>query len=126
MSTEQDLNTQIAQRLFGWTFHPDLALWQDQWQNWRHPWGVPAYTTDPAATALVWQWLETHASHWIVSYARRRGNLPHSHRVEVWEEHRPWPAHCAQGDVSGETLPETLCRAALALAEALEQGEVLR
>jgi hypothetical protein len=96
MSEKADLHAQIAQRLFGWTYP------------------ARAYTTDPAATAQVWQWLETRA-------------LP---LQGVQFEYRAAGMHCflLYADIEivwadGATWPEALCRAALALAEALTERE---
>lgn len=95
-----DLNAQIAQRLFGW--EPKGPL--------------PAYTTDPAATARVWQWLE------------RRGaplDLVQFEYQAMEEDGICCTLQCGRGDVEGygTTWPEALCRAALAVAEALEGEE---
>lgn len=92
-----DLDTQIAQRLFGWTY------------------AAMSYATDPAGTALVWQWLETHGPllHGVhVTYAHDGEEGPYLRCMIAY----------GRKDCSGygATWPEALCRAALALAEALE------
>ena len=115
----QDLDAQIAQRLFGW--EPNL------YGVWGKPLGanryaieahLPAYTTDPAATALVWQWLEAHGPllHGVhVTYTYDGEEGPYLRCMIVYGRQ-----DCSG---TGATWPEALCRAALALAEALKQGE---
>ena len=56
MSAHDDLNAQIAQRLFGFEWDEGLSCWLAP-EPIVYAEGVPAYTTDPAATALVWDWL---------------------------------------------------------------------
>jgi hypothetical protein len=110
MTDTKDLDAQLAQRLFGWT----LGLpgdWNDAEGLWHG--APPAYSTDPAATAQVWQWVEQ----------------------QRLEDHRAWYVEYTYGlsdvvctiiftqrfvDACGATWPEALCRAALALAEVLE------
>jgi hypothetical protein len=116
MSAPEDLHAQLAQRLFGWRYEATERLWVAQAGQWP-AWDPPAYSTDPVATALVWQWLET------------RGDILHTVHFD---------AHCsgaagARGCIlqlgretvsgHGASWPEALCRAALALAEALEREE---
>jgi hypothetical protein len=115
MSDTTDLHAQLAQRLFGWDWDPHLRLWLDPAHYLWTEDDVPAYTTDPAATAQVWQWVETRE---MLSIA-----FSYPHRLYA-------PVLCqistaAHGTVTGDgtTWPEALCRAALALAEALEKEE---
>lgn len=120
MSERDDLHAQIAQQLFGFTVQPGvhgLTLWHDAAGTLHH--AIPAYTTDPAATALVWQWVE-----------RRCGPLLHGVHVTYAHDGEEGPfCRCmivyGRQDASGTgaTWPEALCRAALALAEALEGDE---
>ena len=111
-----DLNAQLAQRLFGWTARPAYGG-----KLWRDPWGtdllLPLYTADPHATALVWQWVEESRGLQdgaiIFSYqgGQVRCRITRLNGLEVLAQE------------GGTTWPEALCRAALALAEALEKGE---
>ena len=122
MTALHDLNTQIAQRLFGWRPHPEEP---EEW--WLLPDGdarilVPAYTTDPAATAQVWQWVEEQG----------HGALLHRISFGYYVEGEEWPFYgCVitlgqgQSDGSGATWQEALCRAALALVTGLALAEVL-
>ena len=109
-----DLHAQIAHRLFGWEWRPRHG-WYTADGQWCRV--VPAYTTDPAATALVWQWVEQQLGlpEWAITFDSWRGKvacrLSRDHGVDT----------LAQED--GATWREALCRAALALAEAREQGE---
>lgn len=117
MSEAQDLHTQIAVRLFGWR-------WDQTARRWKHPdgpyqWGAvsgrlpPAYTTDPAATARVWQWLETRGLPLQgVQFAY------HAEGIECVLCY----AQCAASGC-GASWQEAVCRAALALAEAVDAGE---
>lgn len=113
MSAPEDLHAQLAQRLFGWTWVPKRG-----WHNAEGQWcrAVPPYTTNPAATALVWQWLEAQQRYFRLEYL-------------AWEDARGYRCAVLDGtplsfrsfEGSGATWPEALCRAALALAEALEK-----
>lgn len=72
MSALGDLDAQIAQRLFGWAirscespcpFEGSRSLMGAYHEGWHDAAGrfffaPPAYTTDPAATAQVWQWVD--------------------------------------------------------------------
>ena len=121
MTDPWDLNAQMAQRLFGWTWGRCSArCWyaQDGFHtaDGAHVWHLPAYTTDPAATALVWQWVET------------RGAPMHRILMDYLDgEAILCTIQMGRHDVEAEgaTWPEALCRAALAMADALEQGEGL-
>ena len=127
MSEPDDLNAQIAQRLFGWTWgrcHAQCPYAQEGWHtaDGGHVWRLPASTTNPAATALVWQWLETGP--WLCDICfpyHYDGKIKPRHvRCEIaYRTGRKGTLHgCAKG--IGATWHEALCRAALALAEALE------
>lgn len=130
-SPGQALDTQIAERLFGWEPHTDMVLvdparprfGRREFTSWQGPAGEhrlvpPAYSTDPAATALVWQWLETQDRitdlHVSFSYGRE-GN--------VWCQIAQYGSIYTLAHEQGATWPEALCRAALALAETLTQEE---
>jgi hypothetical protein len=115
------LHAAVAQRLFGWTYTPHHTL---PVSVWRDPAGggqaaLPAYTTDPAATAQVWQWVETLSMG--VDYLKF-DYYPTIPKVRCWVElyhHDDF----LSGEGGGATWPEALCRAALALAQALEREE---
>lgn len=126
MSAATDLHAAIAQRLFGWawrscatpcpfggsgsTMGADHEGWHDA--AGRFAFAPPAYTTDPAATAQVWQWLET-----------RRTPLDLIAVVYWHARDIQCAVQCGRLEVAGggATWPEALCRAALALAEAVEE-----
>lgn len=111
MLSDNALNAQIAQQLFGWTLFPGDGWWEDG--NGRMHRHLPAYTTDPAATALVWQWLETRG--------HPLGALTFAY-IEVYVQCTVVLLDVsAQG--TGVTWSEALCRAALALAEAVALAE---
>jgi hypothetical protein len=118
MSEREGLDAQIAQRLFGWTWgrcSPRCWYTQDGFHtaDGAHVWRLPAYSTDPTATAQVWQWVEQQAGGLLwIEFQYRDGFVacyPMSAR------------HEATG--AGATWPEALCRAALAVAEGLDTGE---
>jgi hypothetical protein len=107
-----DLNAQIAQTLFGWAYQDGL---------WGEPMGVglwtmhtrvPAYTTDPAATAQVWQWVEGQR---VTSILFEYYAIP-PHTVLCWIN----KGRSREQTGKGATWPEALCRAALALAKGVE------
>lgn len=102
----RNLHAEIAQRLFGYTWIPQTEVWMGK--------PCPAYTTDPAATAQVWQWLERKV------HALQSTGLTIS---LVATAQGGWTYLCFLPGVEaqGATWPEALCRAALALAEALEK-----
>ena len=108
----EDLHTQIAQRLFGWTC--DGVDWTDAAGLWHRT--IPAYTTDPAAFVQVWRWLETRGSVLGAVYFDYTFEEP-LRVVCVVRLGR----HTAEEP--GTTWQDALCRAALDLAAALEQGE---
>ena len=117
MSEEQDLTRQIAQRLFGFRVSAGVqgfTRWTDAEGTVHH--AIPAYLTNPAATALVWRWLETRG---IV--------LGAVYFDYTFEE--PLAVVCVvrlgrhTAEEPGTTWQEALCRAALALAEVLDKGE---
>lgn len=115
MSAARDLHTQMAERLFGWRWEDAAQLWRDQGgvysdvATFRRR--LPAYSTSPAATALVWQWLEAWRDLQHVTF-------------DYWPPSSGVTCEVLVGVVSaqggGATWSEALCRAALALAEALE------
>lgn len=114
------LDAQIAQRLFGWK---KLHYPPTFWAQWEGPRGdvtesLPAYTTDPAATALVWQWVEAQCD------ADSMAITFDYHLLTVGCHLTRWNV-CDTLGVSGmgATWPEALCRAALALAEALGEED---
>lgn len=109
MNDATDLHAEVALRLFGWSC--DGVDWNDAEGLWHRT--PPAYSTDPAATALVWQWME------------RRGaplDLVQFEYQAMEEEGICCTLQCGRGDCEGygASWPEALCRAALALAEAVE------
>lgn len=111
-----DLHAQLAQRLFG--FHDTAGVhgftrWKDAAGTVHH--AIPAYTTNPAATALVWQWVEAHEGRSIAFHYASMFASPVLCQIST----------TAHGTLTGQatTWPEALCRAALALAEALEREE---
>ena len=116
-SDQMDLDDQIAYKLLCFTLHrvEGYTVWRDAHGGLHHT--IPAFTTDPAATARVWQWLEAHLP------ARWRGEERVCELQVTWDPEGqhvtcgipPWGAY------DGATWPEALCRAALALAEALER-----
>jgi hypothetical protein len=108
-----DLNAQIAQRLFGWRYDPTPDLWLDSTHRWVPAWDVPLYSTDPAATARVWAWLERHGLEDLSFHYDRPGEVgcQLSYASQATDYNFVYTA--------GATWPEALCRAALALAEAL-------
>lgn len=119
MSEAQALHAQIAQRLFRWAWHEDAQLWRD-------PDGVsrdaatfrrrlPAYTTDPAATARVWQWLEQSQGETVEAIYFEYYHGTATLVCLITCTHVPEPF-----EGTGASWPEALCRAALALAEGLE------
>lgn len=111
----EDLNGQIAQCLFGWRWQADAQLWRDpeglycDAQAFRRR--LPAYTIDPRATALVWQWVEEQAVP-LLAVEYQYGEERITCVLQI----------AARGLVegTGATWPEALCRAAVALAAALE------
>ena len=119
MSATTDLHRQLAQRLFGWTWNPVLQLWEDAAQGLWVAADLPAYTTAPAATALVWQWVEQQRGleDWEITFAYWAGKVAcRLARVN---------GVYTLAHEDGSTWQEALCRAALALAEMLQQGEGL-
>lgn len=101
----ENLDAKIAQRLFGWTY------------------AARAYTTDPVATAEVWQWVETRErllTHIAFSYYgdEARGDVMCTLTLNARDEGTTLLT--VEGP-SGATWPEALCRAALALAAALAE-----
>jgi hypothetical protein len=89
---------------------------------WRDPAGggqaaLPAYTTDPAATAQVWQWVEAHGMEDLSFHYDQPGvvgcQLSYASQVTAYDF----------VFTVGATWPEALCRAALALATALAEEE---
>jgi hypothetical protein len=119
MHVSETLEGQIAQRLFGWRWQADASLWRDpdglycDAATFRRR--LPAYSTHPAATALVWQWVETRGA--------PLDRVTFEYLV-MEEEGLCCTVHCGRGDVEGygATWPEALCRAALALAEQMENA----
>jgi hypothetical protein len=119
MHISETLEGQIAQRLFGWTWGRCSERCPYAHEGYHtaegaHVWRLPAYTTDPAATARVWQWVETRGMPILriqVDYDAVLGIecIVQCGRLEV--------------DGWGATWPEALCRAALALAERMEHAE---
>lgn len=120
MSAPHDLSTQIAVHLFGWRCPGSES------GVWRDPDGLvcaavtfrrrlPAYSRVPDATALVWQWLETHhaPAQWKVTFAYG----PET----VWCRIDGGPDVERFALENGATSSLALCRAALALAAALER-----
>ena len=115
------LHAQLAQRLFGWRYEADAGLWRDPDGVYRDGATfrrrLPAYSTNPAATAQVWQWLETHGMEDL--------SFHYDRPVEVGCQ-LSYASQATAYDfvfTVGATWPEALCRAALALAQALEEGE---
>ena len=133
MSALGDLDAQIAQRLFGWAirscespcpFEGSRSLMGAYHEGWHDAAGrfffaPPAYTTDPAATAQVWQWVEAQQRDPVEAvyfeYYRGTGSLV----CLITTTARP-DRPCER---TGATWPEALCRAALALAESLERAK---
>ena len=122
MNDTTAIHVEIAQRLFGWRWDAAAQLWRDPDGVYRDDATfrrrLPAYTTDPAATARVWQWLEGHrirdlSFHYDDPKAPIGGILCHM----TWTRTNGTYTFFFH---AGATWPEALCRAALALAEALE------
>lgn len=121
MSTSTDLHAALAQRLFGWHWQADAQLWRDPDGVYRDAATfrrrLPAYSIEPRATAEVWQWLET------------RGDILHVVHFDYHCSGEDGALCCViqlgrfEGAGHGATWPEALCRAALALADALEREE---
>ena len=114
MRAPTDLHAEIAVRLFGWRWDAAVQLWRDPDGVYRSAAEfrrrLKAYTTDPAATALVWQWVETRGMPVLaVEYAYGDEAITCG---LVYARYQP--------EGTGATWPEALCRAALALAEALD------
>lgn len=125
MRAHDDLDAQIAQRLFGWMYEggtawePAFARAHGTSMKYLPRRACPAYSTDPTATAQVWFWLETTGSMQDVTF---HYHDPPSevgcHLTYTLSEGTDFHwVFCA-----GATWPEALCRAALALAEALEEA----
>ena len=112
-----ELNAQIAQRLFGWRADLAAGLWLNSMRRWVPEWDIPLYTIDPTATAEVWRWVETQPQVGDLAFDLRE-KAP---RVvcELNTAYGQLPYHRA----TGATWQEALCRAALFLAEALAAGE---
>jgi hypothetical protein len=107
MHISETLEGQIAQRLFGWRCAG--VDWTDAEGLWHRT--PPASTTDPAATARVWQWLERQGMP-LLAVEYTYGDEMITCCV-VYARFQP--------EGTGTTWPEALCRAALALAAALER-----
>lgn len=99
-----DLNRQIATQLFGWK--ADAVP-------------IPQYTTAPAATLQVMAWLERlRVLHEIV-FEYARPTRPRSVACAIVYRVAPLRPGLACARGAGSTWQNALCRAALALAEAL-------
>ena len=110
-----DLNAQIAPRLFGWTLgrcRETCPYAQEGFHtaDGAHAWRLPAYSTDPAATALVWQWVEQQRGlqDWTITFDYWAGKV--SCRLSRYN------GVDTLAHEDGASWPEALCRAALALA----------
>jgi hypothetical protein len=110
----QALHAQIAQRLFGWTWRASADRWMTPDDDPVLPEDLPAYSANPAAAALVWQWLEGQPGF---------SGLTFSYGVQDGIECLVCFLDCRAFQGTGATWPEALCRAALALAQALEEEE---
>lgn len=111
-----DLNAQIAQRLFGWRYNK--GIW---WQPYKDESGnysgaglaPPAYTTDPAATAQVWQRVEH-----ITRQIQNLRDLQDAFWIEfLHEDHQVTCYLYLDSKGTGKTWQEALCQAALILQE---------